>query len=111
MNNLRRIIRPTATQQAIVKSHRNQYVTHWRNKANGDGYVTLKYPDSIQKIVDARRGQRGSGNGSYNGGARSNYDGRGYNGYRRGYGNGYNRGYSHGGNTATPIVGNNNAPF
>lgn len=69
MNNLRRRILPSETQKEIVRRHKEQYEVRWKNYPNGKkfGYVALKYPESVQRIVDARRsGGGGRRYGSYN---------------------------------------------
>ena len=86
MNNLRRRILPTDVQKEICRTHKSQYVTRWKTFPSGKkfGYVALKYPESVQRIVDARKG----GNRSRSGYRRSNGNYR-SGGYRKG---GYRKG-------------------
>lgn len=97
MNNLRRRILPTETQKDIVRAHKDQYVTRWKTFPSGKkfGYVALKYPEAVQRVADARKGN--GGNRSYQnsnrggGYSKSNYRSGGYRngGYRKG---GYRKG-------------------
>lgn len=85
MNRLRRFVRATEVQQQICNSHKDQYIPHrFKQPINGrTGYVTLKYPESVKAIVDARRASNSKSNGGYK---------RSYNGYRRGGSSNYRAG-------------------
>ena len=92
MNKLRRYVRPTEVQKDICRNHKDQYETRWLKKKNGEpvydkngnrvGFVALKYPASVQKIVNDRK----NGNG-------------GKGGYRRGY----RKGSKQQSNSSTPF--------
>lgn len=82
MNNLRRRILPTDVQKEICRTHKSQYVTRWKTFLSGKkfGYVALKYPESVQRIVDARKGNSNGNRSNYR---RSNGNYR-KGGYRKG---------------------------
>lgn len=90
MNRLRRFVLPSETQKQIVRDHKNQYTTRWINYRSGKkfGFVALKYPKSVQDIVDKRAAQRQQRRSNDNGGAQGNPDG-----YRQRSGNGNGKGY------------------
>lgn len=82
MNNLRRRILPTETQKAIVRAHKDQYLVREKKFPSGKSfkYVALKYPESVQRVADSRKGGSGGNNNrsSYRRGNSSSYRKGGY---------------------------------
>ena len=84
MNMLRKVQWANEIQKEIVRKHRDEYIPIFLKRKDGSevigkdgrkvGYVIKKYPEGVQKIVDARKAKRQSqrnGSNSY-GTSRSN---------------------------------------